>query len=145
MKEKHLRAYMECAEAFAKCSVGERLRVGCVITKSIGGTIGEGYNGLPLHIDGSLEDGTGTTKPQVIHAEVNALKKIMRSHESSVGTWLFVTHAPCELCAIDICDAGITRVYYKNVYRNTLGVDYLVENGVTVIHLLPETFDSTLN
>ena len=144
MKEKHLRAYMECAEAFAKCSVGERLKVGCVITKPNGGTIGEGYNGLPIHMEGSLEDTTGLTKPQVIHAELNALKKIMRSHESSVGAWAFITHAPCEFCAIDICDAGITRVYFQTSYRKTDGIDYLVRNGVEVIHLPPETVDSTV-
>ena len=136
MKDKHLKAYMECAEAFAKCSVGERLKVGCVITKSTGGIIAEGYNGLPVHMEGPLEDENNKTKPQVIHAEINALKKIMRSHESSVGAWIFITHAPCEFCAIDIADAGITRVYYQDTYRSTDGIDYLERCGIQAIQLL---------
>lgn len=138
MKDKHLQAYMESAEAFAKCSVGERLKVGCVITKSIGGIIAEGYNGLPSSMEGPLEDENNVTKPQVIHAEINALKKIMRSHESSVGSWVFVTHAPCKPCAIDLVDAGVTRVYYRNLYKNRNGIDFLERNGIQTVHLTNE-------
>jgi dCMP deaminase len=135
MKDKHLKAYMECAEAFAKCSVGERLKVGCVIVDPIDGIIAEGYNGLPAHIHGLLEDENNKTKPQVHHAEVNALKKITRKHASSVGTWAFITHAPCEFCATDLLDAGITRVYFQNTYRCDAGVDTLRNNGVEVFQL----------
>jgi dCMP deaminase len=54
MKDKHIQAYMEAAEAFARCSSAERLKVGCVIVKD-NNIVSTGYNGLPEHIDGPLE------------------------------------------------------------------------------------------
>ncbi len=39
------------------------------------------------------------TKPEVLHAETNALAKVARSTNSSDGASLFVTHAPCLECA----------------------------------------------
>lgn len=134
MKQKHIKAYMECAEAFAKCSVGIRLKVGTVIVKN-NRIISCGYNALPQHIDGSLEDDQGSTKAEVRHSEKNALMGLVRSSESAVGATLFCTHACCKFCAIDIVDAGIQYVYYKHEYRCTDGLDYLRANGVEVIKL----------
>lgn len=122
---------MECAEAFAKCSVGERLKVGSVIVKN-NRIISCGYNALPAHIDGLLEDEAGKTRPEVRHSEINALMGLIRSSESAVGATLFCTHGCCEQCAIDIVDAGITKVYYKNEYRCDKGLKYLIKNGVSV-------------
>lgn len=135
MKLKHKIAYMKSAYAFAECSEGVRLKVGCIIARPHGGVIAEGYNGLPSHMEGSLEDENGNTKPQVVHSEINALKKIMRSNESSVGAVIFITHAPCEFCATELLDAGITHVYYAETYRCDKGVEILKSNGVMVTHL----------
>lgn len=134
MKQKHIKAYMECAEAFAKCSVGIRLKVGTVIVKN-NRIISCGYNALPEHIEGSLEDDSGNTKAEVRHSEKSALMGLVRSSESAVGATLFCTHACCKFCAIDIVDAGIQYVYYKHEYRCTDGLDYLRANGVEVIKL----------
>lgn len=131
MKEKHKKAYMECAEAFAKCSVGERLKVGCVIVKN-NRIISCGYNALPAHIDGPLEDEKGATKPEVRHAEKNALMGLVRSSESAVGATMFITHSCCKFCAIDIVDAGIQQVIYRHEYRDLIGIQYLKDNGVHV-------------
>ena len=131
MKEKHIRAYLECAEAFAKCSVGERLKVGTVIVKN-NRIISCGYNALPEHIDGPLEDGNGNTRPEVRHSEKNALMGLVKSNESAVGATLFCTAGMCKLCAVDIVDSGISKVYYKNLYRCSEGIEYLQKNGVEV-------------
>jgi len=131
MKEKHKLAYMECAEAFAKCSVGERLKVGSVIVKN-NRIISCGYNALPEHIDGSLEDENGNTRPEVRHSEKNALMGLIRSSESATGAVLFCTHSCCKFCAVDIVDAGIKKVYYRHEYRSDEGLKYLVENGVEI-------------
>ena len=135
MKDKHLQAYMKCAEAFAMCSNSKRLKVGCVIVKN-NRIISCGYNALPEHIDGSLEDELGNTKPEVRHAEKNALMGLIKSNETAVGATLFCTHSMCRLCAIDIVDSGIIKVYYREEYRNILGIDYLKNNGVEVIKLV---------
>ena len=131
MKEKHKLAYMECAEAFAKCSVGVRLKVGSVIVKN-NRIISCGYNALPEHIDGLLEDENGYTRPEVRHSEKNALMGLIKSNESAVGATLFCTHACCKFCAIDIVDSGIKEFYYRHEYRDSSGIEYLKKNGILV-------------
>lgn len=140
MKDKHKKAYMKCAEAFAECSVGERLKVGSVIVKN-NRIISCGYNALPEHIDGPLEDENGVTKKEVRHAEKNALMGLIRSNESAVGAIMFVTHSCCKDCAIDIVDAGIQQVFYKHEYRDLTGVQYLKDNGV-IVEQMEEKHDS---
>ena len=131
MKEKHKRAYMRCAQAFADCSVAERLQAGAVIVKN-NRIISCGYNALPEHIDGPLEDELGITKPEVRHAEKNALMGLVRSGESAVGAEIFVTHSCCKFCAIDLVDAGIKKVYFLKEYRSLDGIEYLKANNVEV-------------
>ena len=145
MKHKHKMAYLKSAEAFAECSVGERLRVGAIITKAGGGSIAEGYNGLPTHMDGPLEDEDGVTKPEVRHAEKNALLKLTRSNESSVGGTMFCTHPCCVPCAVDIVDAGILEFYFKDFYRDLKGVKYLLEAGVKVFKYVDGKFCPVIN
>lgn len=72
------------------------------------------------------------TKPEVLHAESNALAKVARSTESSEGAYLFCTHAPCLDCAKLIYQAGINSVFYRDSYRTEDGVDFLKLSGVNV-------------
>lgn len=129
---------MECAEAFARCSSAQRLKVGSVLVKN-NRIISCGYNALPEHIDGECENynkyGELITKPEVRHSEINALYGLLKSTENSVGSILFCTHSCCKFCAIDLVDAGIKEVYYRNEYRCTDGLEYLIENGVGVNRL----------
>ncbi|UPW35842.1 deoxycytidylate deaminase [Pseudomonas phage EM] len=123
---------MESAEAFAKCSDSTRCKVGAVLVKR-NRIISCGYNALPEHLNGALEDENGVTKPEVRHAEENALRALIRSPESAQGATLFVTHGCCKSCAISVVEAGIEVVYYKNEYRLVEGLNHLRENGVLVI------------
>ena len=132
MKDKHLKAYMKCAEAFAECSVGERLKVGTVIVKN-NRIVSCGYNALPLHLSGKLEDEQGNTRPEVRHSEINALMALIKSHESAVGSTLITIHSCCKMCAIDIVDSGVERVIYKEEFRSLDGINYLKQNGVQVV------------
>lgn len=128
---------MDCADAFARCSSGIRLKVGAVLVKH-NRIISCGYNALPEHIDGPLEhevNGNLVTKPEVRHAEKNALMGLTKSHESAVDGIMFCTHACCKFCAIDMVDAGIKKFYYKEDYRDSSGLDHLRECGVEVIKL----------
>lgn len=72
------------------------------------------------------------TKREVIHAEANAISKLARSIESGLGSTMFVTHAPCIDCAKLIYGAGVEKVYYRDTYRETTGVDFLAKCGITV-------------
>lgn len=72
------------------------------------------------------------TKPEVLHAETNAIAKLARSTESGLDADLFVTHAPCLDCAKLIYQSGIKRVYFGTAYRDKSGVDFLAASGIQV-------------
>jgi dCMP deaminase len=72
------------------------------------------------------------TKPEVLHAESNAISKLAKSANSGLGATLFVTHAPCLDCAKLIYQSGIGSVLYRNSYRDTSGVMFLEKSGIQV-------------
>jgi dCMP deaminase len=135
MKEKFISAYMDVAERFAELSSAIRLHVGAIIVKD-DRIISIGYNGMPSgwHNDCEdvLEDATLKSKPEVLHAETNAIAKLAKSTESGDGAVLFVTHSPCLDCAKLIFQSGIRSVFYRNSYRSTDGTTFLEKSGVKV-------------
>ena len=72
------------------------------------------------------------TKPEVLHAESNAIAKLAKSTNSGLGADLFVTHMPCLDCAKLIYQSGIRSVYYSENYRDDAGVRFLEKSGVEV-------------
>ena len=72
------------------------------------------------------------TKPEVLHAESNAIAKLAKSSNSGSGSTIFVTHSPCLECAKLIHQSGIGRVYYGENYRDDAGVKFLELSGVKV-------------
>jgi len=72
------------------------------------------------------------TKPEVLHAESNAIAKLAKSNNSGNGADLFVTHSPCIECAKLIHQSGIRRVYYGANYRDDAGIKFLENSGVEV-------------
>lgn len=141
MKEKFIDAYMKTAEVFAELSSARRLHVGAIVVKD-DRIISIGYNGMPSGWDNNCEDEipdiTGDnefvlrTKPEVLHAETNAIAKLAKSTESGDDATLFVTHAPCLDCAKLVYQTGINSVYYRNSYRNQEGLNFLEKAGVKV-------------
>lgn len=130
-KFKH--AHMQVAEVYAQLSSATRLKVGCVIVKD-NRIISIGYNGMPSGWDNVCEH-EGKTKPEVLHAESNAIAKLARSPESGDGASIFITHSPCIDCAKLIYQSGIQEVYYKNDYRSEQGVDFLKKCDIMVSKL----------
>ena len=155
MKAKLVRAYMKTAATFAELSHAKRLHVGAIVVKD-DRIISIGYNGMPAgwdndcetrvyanewSIDNNLwdyqEEDSGVpynlkTKPEVLHAETNAIAKLARSSDSGLGADLFVTHSPCLDCAKLIYQSGISRVWYGVEYRSSDGPDFLRKSGVEV-------------
>ena len=138
MKLKYQQAHMRAAHLYAELSTARRLKVGALIVKD-DRIISIGYNGMPSGWDNNceleLEDGTIKTKPEVLHAETNAIAKLARSVESGLDADLFVTHSPCLDCAKLIYQAGIRRVYYATNYRDDSGIIFLKNSGVEVTKL----------
>ena len=140
MKQKFIDAYMKTAETFAGLSSAVRLHVGAIVVKD-DRIISIGYNGMPSGWDNNCENDFGldfkgnrtlVTKPEVLHAETNAIAKLAKSTESGNGATLFVTHAPCLDCAKLVYQSGINSVYYRNSYRSVDGIEFLEKAGVKV-------------
>ena len=144
MKQKWVEAFMDTAERFAQLSSAIRLHVGAVVVKD-NRIISIGYNGMPSGWTNECEEvvtptlpylsGDGPilkTKDEVIHAEANAISKLARSNESGLGSSMFITHAPCIHCAKLIYGAGIEKVYYRNTYRDTIGLKFLDQAGIKI-------------
>lgn len=72
------------------------------------------------------------TKPEVLHAETNAIAKVSASTESSEGSTIFCTHAPCLQCAKLIYQSGIKSLFYRDTYRDDSGLIFLKKSGVDV-------------
>ena len=137
---KWLQYYAKIAEETAKLSTAKKLQVGCVIVKD-NRILSIGYNGMPSgwtnECEYVIDNGTNiyyTSKPEVLHAEANALMKLCRSTDSSEGATLFVTHFPCIECAKLVYQAGISQVYYINDYEATKGSgrNFLEQAGIEV-------------
>jgi len=143
--DKWEKAFMETAETFAKLSTAERLKVGAVIVKD-NRIISIGYNGMPSgwpneceHIVypkgyspkmGSLEK---TTRPEVLHAETNAIAKVAKSSESCYNADIYTTTAPCMDCAKLIHQSGIKKVYWRNPHlRTDEGLKFLKKCGMEI-------------
>jgi dCMP deaminase len=154
MKQKWVDAFMDTATRFADLSSAVRLKVGAVIVKD-NRVISIGYNGMPSGWTNECEtkiycdDGDVyeqqypkdsntweryklVTKDEVIHAEANAILKLARDGESGNGSSLFCTHAPCIHCSKLIHGAGISKVYYRNTYRDELGLEFLQKCGIDI-------------
>ena len=125
MKIKFALAHMKVAETYAELSSARRLHVGAIIVKD-DRIISIGYNGMPAGWDNNCEDEIKwpngdikflKTKPEVLHAETNAIAKLARSTESGNSATLFVTHAPCLDCAKLVYQSGINSVFYRNDYQ----------------------------
>ena len=136
---------MQTAQVFAELSHARRLHVGAIVVKE-DRIVSIGYNGMPAGWDNNCEDEIGhvfddighvvetrlKTKPEVLHAEMNALMKLAKSTESGNGADLFVTHAPCLDCAKGIFQAGIARVWFGTAYRDSAGIDFLKKSNIQV-------------
>jgi dCMP deaminase len=133
-------AHMKAAEAYAELSHAVRLKVGAIVTKN-DRVVSIGYNGTPAGWDNKCEDEIKwpngeikftTTKPEVLHAEANAIGKLARSSESGDGATMYITHAPCFECSKMIHVAGINKVFYRNQYRNDDGIKFLNQCKIEV-------------
>ena len=139
MKQKFIDAYMDVAQRFSELSSAKRLQVGAIVVKD-DRIISIGYNGMPSGWDNNCEDYihlsddtiTTKTKPEVIHAEANAIAKLAKSSESGDSSTMFLTHAPCIDCAKQMYTAGIKKVYYRDSYRDSMGLDFLAKCDIMV-------------
>lgn len=154
--------YMQVAYQFAKLSYAERRKVGCVIVKdkqiiSFGyNGMPHGFDNQceelitdtkyyenPDHAfdledqgykceNGCCNKDMLTTKREVLHAESNAILKVAKSTMNCEGAELYTTTCPCFDCAKLIIQAGISKVYYCEDYRDMSGVKLIERAGIEI-------------
>jgi dCMP deaminase len=154
-------AHMRTAENYASLSSAQRLKVGCVIVKD-NRIISIGYNGMPSGWDNNCEiennhkkippkpnpdtgwvwreigqeSKTLTTRPEVLHAEANAITKVAMSSESCYNGDIYTTTAPCLECAKLIYQSGISKVFYRTPHlRSEDGIKFLDKCNIATIQL----------
>jgi dCMP deaminase len=122
-------AHLEAAAIYAKrLSRCNRLQVCCLIIK--GNSFVRGINGMPSGASNCCEDEAGNSKPEVQHAEDNAILHAARRGIALEGSDVYLTHAPCARCAAKLYGLGVRRVVYRDVYRSVDGVEYLRNKGI---------------
>ncbi len=134
MKQAKLDNYMmSIAELSAQQSKANNLKVGAVFSKE-GRPLSTGWNGI---LEGILDDScetNGKTRPEVIHAEMNALRYMAKAGISTNNTTLYITHSPCLNCAKHLAGIGLKRLVFKTLYKNTEGINFLQANTSMEIH-----------
>ena len=129
------KTYIKMAREWASLSKAKRKKVGCIIVKD-GAIISDGYNGTPKGFDNQCEDidyfNQLITREEVLHAESNAITKLAKSTQSSVGATMYVTISPCVECAKLIIQSEISRVVYGDFYRSHAGIKLLKKAGIIV-------------
>ena len=128
------RAYLRMAASWSELSHCERKKVGALIVKDEM-IISDGYNGTPSGFENCCEDEEGNTQWYVLHAEANAILKVAKSTNNCKGATLYLTLSPCKDCSKLVLQAVISRVVYKDAYKDTAGIDFLISAGVEVIQI----------
>lgn len=135
--------YMGVAMLHAKLSKARRTRVGACLVTSQGVCI-PGYNGTPSGLCNNCEIEINrtynpilhtdtfdlVTKPSVIHAELNCILKAAKEGISCDGATAYTTLSPCVPCSAMMINAGIARLVYQDIYRDTEGLDLLQQAGI---------------
>lgn len=158
MKEADALMYMDFAHRVAERSRAKRLKVGAVLARG-NQILAYSWNGTPPGWNNECEDRIHltkfdvltddlqkeyphvdeegiryklVTKPIVIHAEENIIRKMAQSRETMEGASLFLTHNPCPTCSSRLVGLGLAMVYYHSDFRDLSGVTLLRDSGVPV-------------
>ena len=132
------KTYLQICEVWSRLSKAKRKKVGCIIVKD-NTIISDGYNGTPCGFSNECEilldefdENALMTKPEVLHAETNAITKLAKSTQSSDGATMYITIAPCFECSKLIIQSGISRVVYGSDYRDAKGITLLKQAKIEV-------------
>lgn len=124
-------AMLQTAETFAKQSQCKRKQVGAVLARD-GRILATGYNGTLPGKPNDCECTDGTTSEFVLHAEQNLISYCARKGIPTEGTTLYITHSPCKTCSKLIAAVGITSVIFQDYYKDTDGIEFLQECGISI-------------
>ncbi len=134
--------FLQAADLISKRSTCLRRKVGAVLVKDKR-ILATGYNGAPsgikhCNVTGCLRDKLGVSSGERhelcrgLHAEQNVLLQAAMHGVSVKGSVLYITNAPCSICAKMIINAGIEGIVYKDNYPDKMAKDFLEEAGIKI-------------
>ena len=128
---------MNLAVQAATRSTCPRKAVGAVIVRDKA-VLATGYNGslrgLPHCTEvGCLMDNGHCVR--TVHAEANAILQAARHGSGIEGADIYVTASPCWNCFKLIANAGLSRVYFGEFYRDDRIREFAREAGIELIDL----------
>jgi len=137
--------FMKASFLVCERSTCLRRKVGAVLVKDKQ-ILATGYNGAPTgitHCDetGCLRQKLGVPSGQRheicrgLHAEQNVILQAAAYGVSTKGSTLYITNAPCSICAKMIINAGIKEVVISDEYPDKMAVDFLKEAKVGLRYL----------
>ena len=135
--------FMNIARQAATRSTCDRKHVGAVVVrdKTI---LSTGYNGSirgMAHCDDvghTMESGHCVA---TVHAEANAIIQSAKNGVAIDGAEIYTTASPCWDCFKLIANAGLTRVYYGEFYRDERSLKVAREIGIELVDLSAEPIE----
>ncbi len=129
--------FMNIAEQVATRSTCSRKHVGAVIVrdKTI---LSTGYNGSlrgAPHCDEVGHDIENDHCVRTVHAESNAVAQAAKHGIQIDQSEIYVTASPCLTCFKLIANSGITKIYYKEFYRDDRITEYAKLAGVKLVFM----------
>lgn len=129
-KPNHLSMYKDFVFRAARESHAIRRKAGALILSGKG-SLFIGYNGTPANEDNCCEDEHFVTKPNVIHAEDNAIRKMVDENIDPTNSILFITDSPCMNCVNNvIVKHNIKAVFYFRYYTDRSPLEILDEHNI---------------
>lgn len=129
---KYDKMYMDIAKRVSQESYAKRLKVGAAILTENGGLFC-GFNGTLPGFPNVCELDENTTDESItVHAEQNALYKMLKEGVSAKGATIYMTSSPCSQCAKMLISSGIKRVVYEREYRVTDSIEIMKKANLIV-------------
>ena len=135
MINKYDETMLATAKLFGELSYCTKAKVGAVIAKE-GRILATGYNGTVSGHDNCCEieiDGVLKTSPFTVHAEQNVISYCAKNGIATDGATMYITLSPCQLCAKLIVQAGIKRVVFLDLYKDTSGLKFLKDCNIEIL------------
>ena len=135
--------FMSITELVAQRATCTRRYVGAILVKDKR-IISTGYNGAPSGISHCLDVGCLREQQGIpsgerhelcrgLHAEQNAIIQAALHGISVKGATLYCSNLPCAICSKMLINAGITEVFYREGYADTLASDLMEEAGIPLV------------
>jgi len=129
--------FMNIAKQVATRATCERKHVGAVIVRDRT-ILSTGYNGSIRGLAHCEDVGCVVEDDHcvsTVHAEANAILQAARNGVAIGGAELYTTASPCWPCFKLIANAGISRVYYGEFYRDEKSLAVARQANIELVDL----------